>query len=122
LFVKYGHKIKPEYRIYMIYNWLQAWELIKKYAIRQIFSPERDETLMREYLRTILPECFNPEKGMKMVLKDKMGKTIPARITKFNEKSITIDLNHPLAGENLTFDFKVVGVEYLEKEKKLILE
>ncbi len=34
----------------------------------------------------------------------------PARIIGINNNSITIDLNHPLAGKNLTFRIKVLSV------------
>jgi peptidylprolyl isomerase len=72
---------------------------------------KRDETLIRELPRNSLPENFKPEKGMVIQLQDQTGRPIPATIIDITENSITVDLNHPLAGKDLTFDIKVVGIE-----------
>ncbi|MFC1528504.1 peptidylprolyl isomerase [Candidatus Latescibacterota bacterium] len=72
---------------------------------------KRDETLLREFPKSSLPENFIPEKGMIIRLQDQAGKAIPGAIIDLTENSITIDLNHPLAGENLTFNILVVGIE-----------
>jgi peptidylprolyl isomerase len=72
---------------------------------------ERDETLIREFPRNSLPENFKPEKGMVIQLQDQTGRPMPATIIDITENSITVDLNHPLAGKDLTFDMKVVGIE-----------
>jgi len=44
-------------------------------------------------------------------LQDQTGRAIPGTIIDITENSITIDLNHPLAGKDLTFNIKVVGIE-----------
>jgi FKBP-type peptidyl-prolyl cis-trans isomerase 2 len=38
------------------------------------------------------------------------GQQIPAKVIKMGDKSVTIDLNHPLAGKKLQFHVKVVDV------------
>ncbi|MFB0526903.1 MAG: peptidylprolyl isomerase [bacterium] len=72
---------------------------------------KRDETAIREYLKKALPENFKPEKSMVIRLQDQTGRAIPGTIIDITENSITIDLNHPLAGKDLTFNIKVVGIE-----------
>ena len=72
---------------------------------------KRDETLIRKFPKNSLPENFKPEKGMVIRLQDQTGRAIPGTITDITENSITIDLNHPLAGKDLTFNIKVVGIE-----------
>ncbi|MFB0528137.1 MAG: peptidylprolyl isomerase [bacterium] len=72
---------------------------------------KRDETAIREFPKSSLPENFKPEKGMVLRLQDQTGRAIPGTITDITENSITIDLNHPLAGKDLTFNIKVVGIE-----------
>jgi len=71
---------------------------------------KRDETAIREYLKKALPENFKPEKGMVIRLQDQTGRAIPGTIIDITENTITIDLNHPLAGKDLTFNIKVVGI------------
>lgn len=72
---------------------------------------QRDETLIKEFPRVSLPENFKPEKGMAIRLQDQSGRAIPGIIIDITENNITIDLNHPLAGKDLIFDIKVVGIE-----------
>jgi peptidylprolyl isomerase len=72
---------------------------------------ERDENLIRDFPRTSLPENFEPEKGMIIGLQDQSGREIPGTITNITENSITIDLNHPLAGKDLNFNIEVVGID-----------
>jgi peptidylprolyl isomerase len=72
---------------------------------------QRDEALAKEFPPSFFPEDFNPEKGMVIGLQDQAGRSIPATITNISETGITVDLNHPLAGNDLTFDIKVVAIE-----------
>ena len=39
------------------------------------------------------------------------GQTMFAKVTAVDDKNATIDLNHPLAGKDLTFDVKILKVE-----------
>ena len=72
---------------------------------------KRDETAIREVPKNSLPENFKPEKGMMIRLQDQTGRPIPGTVTDITENNITVDLNHPLAGKDLTFDIKVIGIE-----------
>ena len=38
------------------------------------------------------------------------GQKIPAKITEIDDKEVTLDLNHPMAGKTLVFKIKIVGV------------
>jgi len=38
------------------------------------------------------------------------GQQIPARITKINDKEVTLDMNHLLAGKTLIFKIKIVEI------------
>lgn len=38
------------------------------------------------------------------------GSKMPASITAITEETVTLDMNHPLAGEVLHFEIKVVGI------------
>ena len=72
---------------------------------------ERDESRVQQYSRDSLPDGFEPEKGQVLALQDEEGRQIPVTVVDFDQENITVDLNHPLAGRELTFDIKVVAVE-----------
>lgn len=71
---------------------------------------KRDETLVKVFPLNTLPENFKPEKGMTIRLQDQSGRSVPGTITEITKDNISIDLNHPLAGKELTFKIKVVGI------------
>lgn len=49
--------------------------------------------------------------GTELVARSQSGGRRIVRIKEIKEKTVIIDLNHPLAGKTLVFDVKVVGVE-----------
>ena len=68
---------------------------------------------MQEQLIVKIPREKFPEKieaGGRLILKGPEGQSVPAVIMEVKEDSVTIDLNHPLAGKELTFKVKVVEV------------
>ena len=69
---------------------------------------EKNEQLIREIPR----DKFPPEVqvGGSLILKSPEGQQIPAVVSEVKDDSVTIDLNHPLAGKELTFKVKVVGI------------
>ena len=68
---------------------------------------EYKEELKQKIPRSSIPEEQKLEGGMILILKDPNGRQIPVRITKIENESITLDLNHPLAGKRLIFKIKV---------------
>jgi peptidylprolyl isomerase len=69
---------------------------------------ERRPDLVIEVLKADLPEGITPEVGMALELRGPNGEGLPVRVTAIDDDSITLDGNHPLAGEPLTFDVTVV--------------
>lgn len=55
------------------------------------------------------PDGLNPEIGQTLQLKTPDG-ALPVRVVDVQNEGVTIDGNHPLAGQNLTFELTVVGV------------
>ena len=65
--------------------------------------------LIKKLPRDKLPEGdLKPGTVLGMQLPD--GQQMPARIAEIDEKEVTLDLNHPLAGKVLHFKIKVVDV------------
>jgi FKBP-type peptidyl-prolyl cis-trans isomerase 2 len=46
--------------------------------------------------------------GMMIAVGTADGQQMPAKITEVTDETLTVDMNHPLAGEALTFNIKVV--------------
>lgn len=65
----------------------------------------------KELPKSSLPEGLDPKQDMMLQAHSPEGKEILVRISDVKEDSIVIDLNHPLAGKDLTFAVKVVSVE-----------
>lgn len=71
---------------------------------------QRDAERVYTFKRSELPDNMNPQEGQTIGLTTPQGQQIPAMITQVDDAGITVDLNHPLAGESLTFDIEVVGI------------
>ena len=70
----------------------------------------RNEDHTHELPRTEIPPEITPEVGQILALTSSERQHIPARIVAMDEEKVTFDLNHPLAGQSLTFKIEVVGI------------
>lgn len=50
-------------------------------------------------------------------LQDQNGQIVPAKVVSINEATVTVDVNHPLADQDLHFTGKVVEVREATKEE-----
>ena len=71
---------------------------------------QRDEQQTHEFPRAQVPPEVDPQVGQTLALTSPEGQQIPARIMAVDDEKITFDLNHPLAGETLTFKVEVVSI------------
>jgi peptidylprolyl isomerase len=71
---------------------------------------ERDESRIHEFPRAEIPPEITPELGQTLALTSPEGHHIPARVAAVDDEKVTFDLNHPLAGQSLTFEVEVVGI------------
>ena len=86
-------------------------------AAEEAYGPIRAE-LVQEVPTDKLPKDLKPEQGMQLLLQGPQGERMPVTITKVSAESVTIDMNHPLAGKELTFKIKLVGInEEIEYEE-----
>jgi FKBP-type peptidyl-prolyl cis-trans isomerase SlyD len=49
--------------------------------------------------------------GAVLTAKGPQGQTIPVRVHQIKEKTVVVDLNHPMAGKTLVFDVKVLDIQ-----------
>ncbi len=66
--------------------------------------------LIHEVDKTKLPPDIEPKVGMQLVSQAQDGRSIPLVVTEVKESTIMIDSNHPLAGNDLTFEVTLVGI------------
>ncbi len=74
------------------------------------YGPHHAE-LVREVPRDKIPSEKEIRVGMVMQMKMPNNQIAMMRITKVTEKSVTVDMNHPLAGKTLTFEIEIVDVK-----------
>lgn len=72
---------------------------------------ERHEQLVQEVPKTALPEEIDPEVGMALQSRSPDGQVTQLTVTEIKDESITVDANHPLAGQPLNFDIELVKIK-----------
>ncbi len=62
-----------------------------------------------------VPKEKIPANGLKvgaiLALKSPDGRVIPTRVAEVKDKTVLMDMNHPMAGKTLVFDVKVVDIQ-----------
>ena len=71
---------------------------------------ERNEDMIMEYPKTEFPADMTPEVGMELHMSDNAGNVFPVVIAEVKDESVLLDANHPLAGEDLTFEIELVSI------------
>jgi len=72
----------------------------------EAYGPHHDEMVVT-LDKSHLPEGMEPEVEQRFQLRQPDGQTFIAKVTDIGESNITLDANHPLAGEALTFDIQL---------------
>jgi peptidylprolyl isomerase len=75
----------------------------------EAYGPHHEE-LVRVIDRGVFPADLEPEVGQRLNLSEPDGREIIVTVTDFSESNVTLDANHPLAGENLVFDIQLVEI------------
>lgn len=75
----------------------------------QAYGP-RHEQMIQEVPKSALPESLEPEEGMALRAQQPDGQVINLTVTAVGDDSITVDANHPLAGQSLNFDIELVAI------------
>ena len=71
---------------------------------------EYREDMCGDFPRDQLPEEITPEVGMVLEMQTPDG-DMPVRITELGDETLMLDANHPLAGQDLTFELTLVAVD-----------
>jgi peptidylprolyl isomerase len=71
---------------------------------------ERIEEMVADVPRGDLPPEIKPEVGAQLEVTQEDGQIFQVLVTDMNDETITIDANHPLAGQALNFDIRLVEI------------
>lgn len=71
---------------------------------------EFDEEAFMEVPRDAFPQDIPVEEGAELTVRDDAGQSRYARIDAIDGDNVTLNFNHPLAGDELQFDVRVVGL------------
>ncbi len=78
---------------------------------------EFDEDAFMEVPRSEFPTDMELEAGLELNVSDEDGQHQMAFVASFNEEVVRLDFNHPLAGAELQFNVKVVGLREASQEE-----
>ena len=76
----------------------------------EAYGPRHDQ-LVQEVDRSVLPDDLNPETGMALQSSSPDGQVTQFMVTDVTDQTITVDANHPLAGQALSFDIELVEIK-----------
>ncbi len=68
------------------------------------------DNLVIQVDQTQFPADIKPELGLSLRMQQPDGSTVRVRITALEAGKVTLDANHPLAGEDLVFDIELVEI------------
>lgn len=68
---------------------------------------DRNDQMMVDVERAQMPEDIDPEVGMMLQVQGQDGSVSHVTITEVTDDKVTLDANHPLAGQDLTFEIEL---------------
>ena len=75
----------------------------------EAYGPRRQEMVL-VVGREEFPPDIDPQVGEVLRMRDFDGREFRVRVVEISEDSVTLDGNHPLAGQDLTFEIELVEI------------
>jgi peptidylprolyl isomerase len=72
---------------------------------------ERRDDLVLDLPKEQVPEDMEIAPGMRLELRQPDGQAVPVTVAEVGDQSVTLDANHPLAGQPLTFELELVEIQ-----------
>lgn len=72
---------------------------------------QRDPNAQQAVPRGDIPADIPLEPGTQFQMQTPTGQVVPVMVAKVTETEVTLDANHPLAGQDLTFDVELVEIK-----------
>jgi len=73
------------------------------------YGPHRPERVLAVD-RGQLPEHIQPAVGQKLQVQHEDGRVTDVSVAEVSDHQVTLDANHPLAGQDLTFELELVAI------------
>lgn len=73
------------------------------------YGPHHDDRVLTVPLDD-MPAKIRPAVGQMLELRQPSGRALPVKVTALTDDEITLDANHPLAGQDLTFEALLVEI------------
>jgi peptidylprolyl isomerase len=73
------------------------------------YGPRREDMIIEVSRDQVAPD-LQLAIGQQLQLRLQDGRVIPVTVADLTEETVTIDANHPLAGEDLTFEIELVAI------------
>jgi len=71
---------------------------------------QRHDQLVQQVSRSALPDDMEPAVGLQLQSQSPDGQVMNLVVTEVADESITVDANHPLSGQALTFAIELVEI------------
>lgn len=75
----------------------------------EAYGPRRDDMILQVSPEEF-PEHINPQVGDRLQIRQPDGSTFNVTVSDIGENAVTLDGNHPLAGQDLTFEIELVAI------------
>jgi peptidylprolyl isomerase len=75
----------------------------------QAYGPHRPEMVVAVD-REQLPSDLQPTVGQQLQMRKQDGTAVPVVVSEISDSQVTLDANHPLAGQDLIFDITLVAI------------
>ncbi len=75
----------------------------------EAYGPYRDEMVLTVQ-RDQFPPDIDPQVGQALQVQQSNGESLIVTVSEVSETAVKLDANHPLAGQDLTFDIELVEI------------
>ena len=72
---------------------------------------DRREDLVLKFPKNEFPQHITPAVGLQLKLRNASGANLTVVITEVGEDSVTLDGNHPMAGQTIVFDIELIEIK-----------
>ena len=83
--------------------------ITKTIPVDEAYGPYQKE-MVADIEKQKIPADFELEVGQRLQMQVPGGESMAVTITEIKDEIVTLDGNHPLAGEDLTFDLQLVEI------------